>query len=242
VSSPPDAEPARERRSETVHRELRRAILDGSLPAESEIPSERVLSERFGVNRHAVREAIKRLEQARLVSVSHGAATRVLDWRANAGLDLLPDLAIGGEVLVDPDLIRSVLEMRRCVGIDAARLCAQRADEVTVGGLRTVVERVRSAVAGGTGAADLAEDYDQFWRTIVRGSGNVAYQLADNTLVDAFVTHRELTVQLSASEITDADAQGALADAIAAGDADRAADLADELLGRMLAAALAQPG
>jgi DNA-binding FadR family transcriptional regulator len=101
---------------------------------------------------------------------------------------------------------------------------------------------VRSAVAGGTGAADLAEDYDQFWRTIVRGSGNVAYQLADNTLVDAFVTHRELTVQLSASEITDADAQGALADAIAAGDADRAGDLADELLGRMLAAALAQPG
>jgi DNA-binding FadR family transcriptional regulator len=240
VSPPPEPEPVRERRSETVHRELRRAILDGTLPPDSEIPSERVLSERFGVNRHAVREAIKRLEQARLVSVSHGAATRVLDWRASAGLDLLPDLTSDGEVLVDPDLIRSVLEMRRCVGVDAARLCALRADAATVDGLREIVERVRSAVAAGADAADLAEDYDQFWRTIVRGSGNVAYQLADNTLVDAFVTNRELTVQLSASEITDAEAQQGLTDAIAARDADRAGDLADELLRRMLATALAQ--
>jgi DNA-binding FadR family transcriptional regulator len=203
----------------------------------SEVPSERVLSERFGVNRHAVREAIKRLEQANLVSVSHGAATRVLDWRASAGLELVPDLTAGGAVLADPDMIQSVLEMRRCVGVDAARLCAVRADEATVDALREGVERVRAAIADGAGAPELAEDYDQFWRTIVKGSGNVAYRLADNTLIEAFVAHRELTVGLSASEITDADAQQALADAIADQDGERAAATADVLLRRMLDAA-----
>ena len=154
-----------------------------------------------------MREAIKRLEQANLVSVSHGAATRVLDWRANAGLDLLPDLASGGQVLADPDLILSVLEMRRCVGVDAARLCALRAGDATIEALHAGVEHARALAAAGGGPRDLADHYDQFWRTIVQGSGNVAYRLADNTLIDAFVAHRELTVELSTSEIMDAGAQ-----------------------------------
>ena len=41
-------------------------ILEGKLEAGSALPSERFLAEEFGVNRHAVREALKRLEQAGL--------------------------------------------------------------------------------------------------------------------------------------------------------------------------------
>src|SRR4051812_37741445 len=42
----------------------------------------------FAVNGHAVREAFKRLQQAGLVQVAQGGATRVLDWRRSAELDL----------------------------------------------------------------------------------------------------------------------------------------------------------
>ena len=81
----------------------------------------------FDVNRHAVREAVKRLQQAGLVEVSQGGATSVLDWRSNGGLDLLSHLSLRSSGRVDPKVVRSALEMRISIGADAARLCARRA-------------------------------------------------------------------------------------------------------------------
>src|SRR5689334_16763008 len=109
--------------SEAVHLDLRAAILSGSLKPGDAIPSERELAERLSVNRHAVREAVKRLQQARLVQVSQGGATRVLDWRETGGLDLLLDIALAREGTVDADTLRAIGEMRACIGSDAARLC-----------------------------------------------------------------------------------------------------------------------
>ena len=62
------------------------------------MPSERTLAEELGVNRHAVREALKRLQQAGLIRIAQGGATRVLDWRQSGGLEVLLDLmnAAGG--------------------------------------------------------------------------------------------------------------------------------------------------
>ena len=49
--------------SEQVYIQLRDRILKKVLPVGAELPSERELSETLGVNRGAVREAIKRLQQ-----------------------------------------------------------------------------------------------------------------------------------------------------------------------------------
>ena len=59
--------PPGERRSDAVHDRLRRAILRGELAPGDPVPSERVLAESLGVNRQAVREALNRLQQARLL-------------------------------------------------------------------------------------------------------------------------------------------------------------------------------
>jgi GntR family transcriptional repressor for pyruvate dehydrogenase complex len=50
--------------SEQVFVQLRERILKKVLPVGADLPSERELSETLGVNRGAVREAIKRLQQA----------------------------------------------------------------------------------------------------------------------------------------------------------------------------------
>jgi hypothetical protein len=76
-----------------------------------------------------VLEALKRLEQAGLVRVSQGGATRVRDWRHEGGLDLLTQLGVLGKP--DIELLRSELEMRLCIGVDAARQCAERAPSPT---------------------------------------------------------------------------------------------------------------
>jgi DNA-binding transcriptional MocR family regulator len=49
--------------SEQVFVQLRERILKKVLPVGADLPSERELSETLGVNRGAVREAIKRLQQ-----------------------------------------------------------------------------------------------------------------------------------------------------------------------------------
>src|SRR3954462_734358 len=108
--------------SDRVHERLRRDILDGRLAPGDPVPSERVLAEELGVNRHAVREALKRLQQAGLVRISQGGATRVQDWRDAGGLDVLLDLVEGD---IPPELVRSVMEMRASIGLDAARRCAR---------------------------------------------------------------------------------------------------------------------
>src|SRR5436305_10326414 len=107
-----------------VHDDLRAQILDGRLGPGDAVPSERTLSTGYGVNRHAVREALRRLQQAGLISVTHGGATRVLDWRAHGGLELLVDLAAH-----EAALLASIVEMRASVGADAAALCARRAPQ-----------------------------------------------------------------------------------------------------------------
>lgn len=57
--------------SETADR-LRRQILDGTLPAGSRLPAERVLSEQLGISRTALRDALQALETSGLVEVHVG--------------------------------------------------------------------------------------------------------------------------------------------------------------------------
>ena len=202
--------------SESVHAELRAAILGGRLAAGDALPSERALSESHGVNRHAVREAIKRLQQAGLVEITHGGATRVRDWRTHGGLELLADLP------AEPELLRSAAEMRVCIGADAARLCASRGSAAA-----------RAAVLLAAHESVGIDGYERVWDRILAGAGNVAYRLAYNALVAARV-HGTVDTRIYAAEYDDGAAIAALAEAIAAGDAQLAHDLASALLERTL--------
>jgi DNA-binding FadR family transcriptional regulator len=197
--------------SEAVHEALLADVLAGRLAPGDALPGERALSEAFAVNRHAVREALKRLQQAGLVTVAQGGATRVTDWRRTAGLDLLTSLAAEGG---GPELVRAIVEMRAAVGADVARLCAER-----------------TPAAPGIVASATEDGYVAFWEAIADGADNVAYRLALNTLVAAQRTGA-IDPGIYAAEREDLAAQRALAGAIAAGDGPRARARAETLLGR----------
>ncbi|QEC46555.1 FadR family transcriptional regulator [Baekduia soli] len=216
-------------RSSEIHRELRRAILDGTHAPGDPLPSERQLSEGLGASRHAVREALKRLQQAGLVAISQGGATRVRDWRRHGGLELLLALGADGEAPPALGLPRATLEMRACIGADAARLCAVRADAATRAAL---VARAEALAAAGDPAVRTAI-YDVLWDAIVEGSGNLAYRLALNTLV-AGQRLLSFDAALVGAEVADGDAVRALAAAIAAGDDGAAHAVARDLLDRSI--------
>lgn len=210
--------------STTVHQGLRAQILSGELAPGAAVPSERVLSEQLGVNRHAIREALKRLQQAGLVQITQGGATRVLDWRSSAGLEVLLDLVEQGSEPTG-ELIRSVLEMRASVGADAARLCATRGAAETRGAVQATAEAAAAAIEAGEPSA--LEGFVSLWQLIVDGSGNVAYRLGLNSLNAALAAYPELGERLAPR---DGDSLREIGTAIGAGDESRAAAAARALL------------
>ncbi|MBW1881260.1 MAG: FadR family transcriptional regulator, partial [Deltaproteobacteria bacterium] len=61
------------RTSERVADAIRRTILSGRFRPGEVLPPERTLAARFDVTRNTVREALRVLEHARLVSIRHGS-------------------------------------------------------------------------------------------------------------------------------------------------------------------------
>ena len=213
------APPAPPRRvSDVVHEALRREILDGTLAPDDAVPSERTLAERFGVNRHAVREALKRLQQAGLIRISQGGATRVRDWRVHGGFEVLLDLMHAGGDAPPAEITRSVLELRALIGTDAARRAVAGSDAAARERAAALVEATIAAL----GEPDdvLVARYEDLWRAIVDGADNVAYRLLLNTLIEALAAFPGLAASLVPR---DPAALELLATAVRDGDADRAA-------------------
>ncbi|GAA3050060.1 GntR family transcriptional regulator [Streptomyces glomeratus] len=223
----------REAISDQLFALLRDRILGGELPPGSALTAERDLAAEFGVNRHGVREAVKRLQQARLVEVSHGGRTLVQDWRRTAGLDLAVGIASADGGPSVADLARDALEMRACIGADAARLCAIRCSEQAAA---EIVEATGHYARSGPDLAELGAADIAWWRLIVEGSGNMAYLLAFNSLVGGTLPVAAVPGDLRTAELLDVDAHVRLAAHIAAREPEAAELLARELLSRSVPA------
>ena len=159
-------------------------IISGSLASGERLPSERALTEAFGVNRQVVREALKRLAQLGLVAADRGNGNLVLDWRRTGSFDLLPLLAARalGDRGPGPLLTaRNLLELRLSFALSVTHLCVLHASDdqneqliasaLAIGGHPDVTQRF---------AAEL-----QMWHVAVEGSGNVALGLMLNSLRSA---------------------------------------------------------
>lgn len=218
--------------SDEVFEQLSREIVHGRMAPGITLPPERELCETLGVNRGALREALRRLAQAGLVAIAQGGATRVLDYRRTAGLDLLSQLLFLSDGTVDLDAARSLMEIRAALAPDVARLCAQRADAAVVAELRGLLARME--VADREDDLDALQDLSlQFWDVLVRGSVNIAYELAFNTLRTTYDKIRVALVHVMADENRDLARMKAIVDAVAR---------RDEAGARKAAAALLEHG
>jgi GntR family transcriptional regulator, transcriptional repressor for pyruvate dehydrogenase complex len=165
--------------SDAVYQQLSDAILAGQFQPGQALPGERTLAETLGVNRGAIREALKRLEQARLVSIQQGDGTRVLDFRKSARLDLLNRLIQKPDGRLDPDVVRSFIELREVISSDIARLAALRRSSEQVHDLEALLVEGAQLDPESIHFHHWAE---RFWTLLVEATRNVAYQLIENTM------------------------------------------------------------
>ena len=208
---------------------LRDEILAGRYAAGEKLPSQRTLAREYGLNATTVREAIKRLEQLRLVDVRHGDAMRVSDWRTASGLDVVAHVLFD-TTGVNRETLRSVMEARRwllsvAAGLAAERRCDEQADEL----------RRLAHVAAREQTADFT-----FFAGVVEAAGNIVFSLILNSVRPIYFEHAALFDGLVTPD------QEAMyeraAEAIAARDPDAARDAVAELAERQeraLAEALA---
>lgn len=208
---------ARKGVAHSLYETLRDKIIAGEYPSGDRLPAERDLVELYGVNRGAVREAINRLAQSKLVVTVHGGGTRVEPFRTTAGLDLLLNLVAAGNGRHQRDVVRSLIEMRTALGVDAARLAAQRRSDTQMATIRGLLQ----GLALIEDDAELQNRLFAIWGGIVDASGNLAYRLAWNTLRDGYLLLGTTLLPL-VREAFHAPDYRFLVDAIALGDTARA--------------------
>jgi DNA-binding FadR family transcriptional regulator len=170
-----------------VFRRLVAGVLSGRYAPGERLPAQRALAAELGVNMASVREAVKRLEQMRLVETRHGDGMRVRDWRANGGLDVLVHAVADGGAL-DPALVREVFEARRVLLAEAAALAASRrapGQAALLSGLALdIAAAPDDTVAQGL---DLA-----FMATVIEAAGNLAFALIANSIRDVYLQRLDL--------------------------------------------------
>jgi DNA-binding FadR family transcriptional regulator len=173
--------------SDDVFRRLTDDILAGRYAPGEKLPTQRRLAADLGVNMAPVREAVKRLEQLRLVEVRHGDAMRVADWQTDGGLDVLAHLLFraGG---LDRGTLDALMEARALMLTEAARLAAERRTGAQADELTAVAERIAAAPDR---AAAQALDW-AFYATVVEAAGNLVLGLVMNSIRHVYLGRAEL--------------------------------------------------
>ena len=176
------------------------------------------------MSRAAVREALQRLSQTRLVEVRHGGSTKVRTSAAQQDLGLL-----GG--LVDPrrrrrSTVAAASRGASAVGPAVAALAAQRHPD----GIRGQLQRAIDALAAEREAVGWQLAALAFWDVVVDAADSIVFQLMFNSMRATYEPTIEVLAALMSGELNQLGAYRTLADAIVAGDADAARRAAEHLL------------
>jgi GntR family transcriptional repressor for pyruvate dehydrogenase complex len=139
----PDSVPAYRRVADA----LRAEIIAGVIPPGERLPSEARLSERFGVSRGSIREALRILASERLIDTTRGATGGSTVQRLEPR-DVVAQLrtSIGALVTANGCSTDEMDEVRELLEVTAAFLAAQRRSPIDLGRMRSSIPSSAQAV------------------------------------------------------------------------------------------------
>lgn len=212
--------PQRQRLSDSIAAQIEQSIVTGALGPGHALPAERVLSQKLGVSRPSLREALLRLEARGLLKVVRGGGFAVTDVTAPTVANPLAHL-----LQRHPAAEQDVLELRHGLELVAAHFAALRATKTDRSQLKLAFERMAGHRAKQDAMASAQSDAE-FHLAVAEASHNVAlihvmhglHNLLRTTMRHAWdVMHRE-----SDSVRVLHEQHRTLLDAVLEGDADRA--------------------
>jgi DNA-binding FadR family transcriptional regulator len=203
-------------------------ILSGQIAVGQKLPSERELALQLGVSRPVVHEGLVLLAAKGLVTMVPRVGTVVNDFRREGSLALLTSLVQYQQGRIEPELLKSLLQMRLLFETEAARMAASARSEDQLAAFDALL-----AQEARTDPADvpfLSELDFQFHHLVSMASGNLVYPLLLNSfrgcylnLASQFFNHPAVVSEVHAFH-------DQLAAAIASGDGQAAARIMREML------------
>jgi GntR family transcriptional repressor for pyruvate dehydrogenase complex len=143
---------------------IKSMIVSGELRAGDRLPPEKELSERLGLSRNSLREAVKSLEMIRVLDVRRGDGTYVTSLEPHLLLEAMSFVVD----LHQDDSVLELFEVRRVLEPHAAALAAARISPEQL----TELERSLSSVGPDTPVEDLVAHDVEFHRLIAEAGGN----------------------------------------------------------------------
>lgn len=204
--------------------QLRDAIFSGRYATGDSLPTERELAEAFGTGRPSIREALRALQAEGLIVVG-GAPTRAV---VAGALDRPARDALVNHLRLKRVDVGELVDVRCLIETAALRRAALRNDAERLAEARAALDDMQSE---GISLAGFDEADVRFHVALVRASGNEAMHLLMLALRDPVEAHllaalaalpspRAVLTRLAAEH-------AAILEAVQAGDADRAATLAE---------------
>lgn len=218
----PAQEPIERRRlyQEVMDRVIRMIEDDGLLPGDP-LPAERDLSERYGVGRPAVREALQNMARMGLLRLVQGERARVA---APTFANLLSTMSIttSGILRSSEKGLAELKEARLVFEITMARLAVARATDEDIAALVARHEEHRASLTDHT---KFLQCDMRFHREIARITGNSIFPSLSEALMGWLAEFYRDLVRIPGAEQLTLQEHAAILDAIRARDAD-AAELA----------------
>ena len=171
-----------------VCREIGRRVVSGHLREGDLIDDETRLSERYGVGKQVIREAVKLLAAKGLLEVRRGSGTRV---RRRASWNLLDDDVLAWHLGAEPrpDFLRQLLDVRQLIEPRAAGWAAASASDGQIAAIREAHARMRDASA----VQDYVVSDAKFHRAVLRGANNEVLMALEGVIFSALLASIRLT-------------------------------------------------
>ncbi len=214
--------------SDQVYERLRDMVASGELAAGDHVPSERVLMDRFGVGRPAVREALQAMQNKGLITISHGERSRVNALTAGIAFNQLDDIA---QLLLssEPANIDHLKQVRHILELGTVRIAAHLCTAQDHSDLRSLIEaqRVQLGKAEAFVKADIA-----FHCRLAKITANPLIEAITQMMLTWLFDHHADLLLWSGREETTLAEHSRLADALKDNDADQAQTAMQDHLNR----------
>jgi DNA-binding FadR family transcriptional regulator len=165
-------------------------IISGRLAIGQKLPSERDLAVKLGVSRPVVHEGLIDLASKGLVTRLPNGGAVVNDYRQDGSLTMLTSLLSYNKGDVDPQLAKSVTELRYLLESENARMAARNCTFEQVNELREVLKEEITVDNNDTQAL-AAQDF-KFHHLISLATWNILYPLLINSFRTLYINGASL--------------------------------------------------
>ena len=205
--------------SDEVASQIISRIISGALMPGEKLPPEREVSAKMNVNRHTLREALRKLESLGLLSVRQGDGIYIKDYRDSGNLELLKHILYQKKDKTS-GVLKDILEIRRIISPEMAEKAALNRTELDIAALQEIFASEKSI-----SEKDLA-----IHQTIARAGNNLLYIFILNFFNDIFKDFGQTYFSIEENKKVTAKFHTDISKALISGDAKSAKKIMNEVI------------